>query len=297
MAVYSGNGNNIVASDNGKNETEVVSQSSPSISTVAGGPVTAGWGCLTDTATLSGGYKPTGTITFTLTSPGGKVVDTETVCVTGDGTYSTPNGYVPTVAGTYTWSATYSGDVNNTVASDNGQNESETVCPPPSVCKGQTQSCSYWCGSQGQSLIKCLNGGGWSQNLGNWLASTCPNLFGNLQGCTNSQVASYCKTLSYGNSNQQACAQVLATAICAYVTDDNMCGNTGQYYGFTVSDGGLGACGWNVGSCGSGIGVSNNQSYCIDYLLTQIDGQCSNGSIKSWAVNTVNSLCSGLNQY
>jgi hypothetical protein len=31
----------------------------------------------------------------------------------GNVTYSTPNGFMPTVAGTYEWVATYSGDSNN----------------------------------------------------------------------------------------------------------------------------------------------------------------------------------------
>jgi hypothetical protein len=115
----------------------------------------------------------------------------------------------------------------------------------------QTQTSTYWCGSQGQSLINCLNGGSSRTNLGNWLAATCPNLFGNLKGCTNSQVASYCNTLSNGNSNQKACGQVLTTALCAYVTDSNLAGNSGQSYGFTVSANGLGTNTWNIGSNGS----------------------------------------------
>lgn len=126
-ASYSGDLNNSSATDNGQNETEVVSPASPAINTVAGNTVVIGDGVpLTDTANLTGGYNPTGTITFTLTGPGG-VLDTETVPVLGDNTYGTPSGYVPTEAGTYVWSATYSGDSNNNGATDNGQNESQTV--------------------------------------------------------------------------------------------------------------------------------------------------------------------------
>ena len=103
-------------------------KASPSINTAAGGTIIVGSGSkLTDTAVLSGGNSPTGSITFKLTAPGGSVVDTETVSVSGDGTYSTPTGYVPTAPGTYVWSATYSGDSNNKSATDNGQNESEAV--------------------------------------------------------------------------------------------------------------------------------------------------------------------------
>ena len=73
---------------------------------------------LTDTATLAGGFNPTGTITFTLFQNGGTTpVDTETVTVNGNGTYTTPTGFTlpttGTVTGTYQWDATYSGDANN----------------------------------------------------------------------------------------------------------------------------------------------------------------------------------------
>ena len=78
---------------------------------------------LKDTANLQGGYNPTGTITFTLYDPNGHLVDTETATVSGNGQYSTPTGYTlptcGTVAGVYQWDATYKGDSNNKVATDN----------------------------------------------------------------------------------------------------------------------------------------------------------------------------------
>ena len=67
---------------------------------------------LKDSAVLSGGFQPTGKITFTLYS-GTTLLDTETVSVSGNGTYTTPTGYtLPTtkaVAGTYQSDASYSG--------------------------------------------------------------------------------------------------------------------------------------------------------------------------------------------
>ncbi|HZZ43308.1 MAG TPA: SdrD B-like domain-containing protein [Tepidisphaeraceae bacterium] len=129
-ATYSGDTNNTGASDNGANEGVTTTQSSPAINTVAGNTVVIGSGdTLSDTAVLSGGFNPTGIITFTLRGPANTVLDTETVPVSGDNTYSTPTGYLPTVAGNYVWSATYSGDTNNTSATDNGQNESQAVSP------------------------------------------------------------------------------------------------------------------------------------------------------------------------
>ncbi len=109
-------------------EPEVVSKANPTISTTAGGTIVVGSGAkLTDSATLSGGASPTGTLTFTLTSPGGPVVDTETVTVNGAGTYTTPNGYLPSAVGTYQWSASYSGDANNNGVASAPGSEPETV--------------------------------------------------------------------------------------------------------------------------------------------------------------------------
>jgi hypothetical protein len=89
---------------------------------------------LKDTAILSGGINPTGTITFVLSGPSGPV-DTERVTVHGDGKYTTRTGYkLPTsgtVAGTYTWSASYSGP-NNQSANDQGGRAEQTVVNPAS---------------------------------------------------------------------------------------------------------------------------------------------------------------------
>ena len=87
---------------------------------------------LTDSATLSGGYSPTGAITFRLFAPDGTtVVHTESVTVSGNGMYSTPTGYVPTVAGTYQWVAAYAGDGNNNATSTNLGDEPEKAVNDP----------------------------------------------------------------------------------------------------------------------------------------------------------------------
>ena len=84
--------------------------------TLGGNPVT-----LIDTAVLSDGYSPTGTVTFMLYQ-GTTLVDTETVLINGDGNYTTPTGYTlpaaGTVTGTYQWNITYGGDANDSEISD-----------------------------------------------------------------------------------------------------------------------------------------------------------------------------------
>ena len=104
---------------------------------------------LTDTATLSGGYNPGGTITFYLFAPGvtpngtdSNNVYSDTVTVNGDGTYTTsmgnnPGGYAPTAAGTYQWVAVYSGD-----ASNNGGLRAPFGSEPETV----GSACSVGCG-------------------------------------------------------------------------------------------------------------------------------------------------------
>jgi uncharacterized repeat protein (TIGR01451 family) len=129
VARYSGDANNRPATSTFGAEPQTVVLASPHINTRPGPDVVVGSGAsLTDTATLSGGFSPTGTITFTLTL-NGVTVDTETVPVNGNGTYTTPTGFVPTATGTYQWVASYSGDANNHPVSSGVGDEPETAVP------------------------------------------------------------------------------------------------------------------------------------------------------------------------
>ncbi len=94
-----------------------VALAQPAIVTAATATSTVG-APITDTATLSGGVGPTGTITFKVFGPAdatcaATAVATSTVPVgAGNGNY-TSLPFSPTVAGTYRWTAAYSGDANN----------------------------------------------------------------------------------------------------------------------------------------------------------------------------------------
>lgn len=101
-----------------------------SITTTPGGTVVVGSGPMQDMANLTGGFNPTGTITFTLKTSTNVVVDTETVGVSGNGAYTTPTGYVPVAAGTYNWFVTYSGDPANASASSGAEPEN-VIAPIP----------------------------------------------------------------------------------------------------------------------------------------------------------------------
>ena len=146
-ASYSGDSNNNAFSENNAaNEQVVVSPASPAITTTPNVTtvVLRSPASLKDTAVLSGGYSPTGTITFTLVAPGGGAVDTETVAINGNGTYTTPTGYTlpttSTLTGVYQWDAVYTsanGD-NNAFSDYNATNEQVTVTIPPNVTVTKT---------------------------------------------------------------------------------------------------------------------------------------------------------------
>ncbi|MEO8486700.1 MAG: hypothetical protein ABI585_10220, partial [Betaproteobacteria bacterium] len=122
IASYSGDGNNnpIAGLCGDANESVVVSQATPAIVTIAsvGGVIGIS---VTDNATLSGGFSPTGNIVFQLFGPSATVVcnagnlvfTSSPIAVSGNGSYGPSNAFAPTVAGTYRWIATYSGDPNN----------------------------------------------------------------------------------------------------------------------------------------------------------------------------------------
>jgi len=88
-------------------------------------------GSVTDTATLSGGNNPTGTITFRVYGPSdatcsGAAVFTSTVAVNGNGNY-TSGAFTPRAVGTYRWIASYSGDARNTASSGACGDQNEQV--------------------------------------------------------------------------------------------------------------------------------------------------------------------------
>jgi hypothetical protein len=138
-AEYSGDNDNIARFQgcNAPNETALVSKRSTSISTQASADITLG-GSVHDTATLSGGVGPAGTITFRLYGPdepncGGAPAFTSTVPVSsGNGSYDSAD-FTPAQAGTYRWTAEYSGDGNHDAASSgcNAAGETVTVAPMP----------------------------------------------------------------------------------------------------------------------------------------------------------------------
>ena len=138
VASYGGDGNNNGASGacGDAQESVVVAQATPAVSSQASSGVMI-TGSVTDTATLSAGFNPTGTLTFKLYGPNdptcsNPAAPTATATVTGNGQY-TSGSLTPTQTGTYEWVVSYSGDTNNATASGScgDAGESVVVSPPP----------------------------------------------------------------------------------------------------------------------------------------------------------------------
>jgi hypothetical protein len=113
QAVYSGDGNNNTATSACTEEHLVVNRARPGISTAQNL-------LPNDDATISGGFgTPGGSITFNLFSPSaatcaGTPAYTQTVSVSGNGTYSTTNTtFLASNEGTWRWQVSYTGDSNN----------------------------------------------------------------------------------------------------------------------------------------------------------------------------------------
>ncbi len=151
-ASYSGDtNNNPVAQTSCTDPDEQVTitkagKTTPSLTTHAspGGPVGTS---ITDKATLAGGAAPTGTITFRLYGPndptcaGTPVTTTRTVS-SGNGHY-TSKPQTPPQAGSYSWTASYSGDQNNNAVSETSctdPNEQVTITSMP-LAPTVDQSC------------------------------------------------------------------------------------------------------------------------------------------------------------
>jgi virginiamycin B lyase len=116
MAVYSGVAETTVATAcNDLKESVVVAKADPDIETHASSGVSLG-GAVHDTAILTDGFHPEGSITFKLFGPNDKACEhavfSTTTEVDGNNSYQSAS-FTPKDAGTYRWAARYSGDDNN----------------------------------------------------------------------------------------------------------------------------------------------------------------------------------------
>jgi uncharacterized repeat protein (TIGR01451 family) len=119
VVAYSGDGNNNASGSpcNASNESVAIALASPTLSSqVSASTITVG-NSMSDSVTISGGYNPTGLITFQIWGPNnptctGTAFNQQGINPNGNGTYNSIS-FTPTQPGTYIWTTKYGGDGNN----------------------------------------------------------------------------------------------------------------------------------------------------------------------------------------
>jgi hypothetical protein len=102
-------------------EPFTVAKASPTLPTTPS-PTSGAFGAiLNDSATVTGGYNPTGSVTFSLWDPDqatctGTARYTETVPLSSGSATTTNTTFLTDKAGTWNWTASYGGDTNNNTA-------------------------------------------------------------------------------------------------------------------------------------------------------------------------------------
>jgi titin len=301
-AVYGGDGN-FTGSTSSPTTVSVVAPSSVQ------GLV---WVDFNDDGQVDFGEKAIAGVTVTLTGTDdlGHAVS-QTAQTDADGIYSFPNlrpsgaaGYTVTetqpagflegkdslglVNGTLTGSAAVQDVFSGVVLPAGGSvcenyNFGERPTTTGAVGTGQTATIGFWQNKNGQALILALNGGSSATQLGHWLAVTFPNLYASLDGTTNAGVAAFYKALFARTAKTapggppKVDAQVLATALAVYVTDQALAGTAAAAYGFQVTATGVGTRTFNVGADGAAFGVANNSAVAVLDLLLAVDAHSHNG--------------------
>jgi hypothetical protein len=145
VATYNGDPNNNPVTSGTAAEAVTITKATPAITTSPQQPSATAGTSIADTASVSGGSNPTGTVTFNLyNNPNGTgpalFTDTEPL---SSGT-ATSAGYTATAAGADYWVAIYNGDPNNNPVTSVANAEPVTVTPgaPASITEvsGSPQS-------------------------------------------------------------------------------------------------------------------------------------------------------------
>ena len=154
-----------------------------------------------------------------------------------------------------------------------------------SVSCCDTGSTAFWRGI-GQGLLLSLNGSSNATNLGSWLATNFPNLFGSssgssLYGKTNAQVANAFNA-RFGDSARTVEAQAMASAFAIYASSSSLSGGSyASAFGFHVTTSGIASRNVNVAGAGSSLGLSNNATTTLMDSLRRTDSRSSAGVFNS----------------
>ncbi|HEY1734617.1 MAG TPA: hypothetical protein VGG23_09230, partial [Acidimicrobiales bacterium] len=160
VATYNGDANNNPESSGNADDPVTVGLASPSISTTQQpASVTVG-ASVADQATVSGGYNPSGTVTFDLydnADATGTPLFTDTEPLSGGSAIS--DSYSTTGAGTDYWVATYNGDTNNSpVSSGSGDEPVMVAQTAPSISTSDPGSGAAGTAISAASISATLSG-------------------------------------------------------------------------------------------------------------------------------------------
>jgi hypothetical protein len=114
---YNGDSNNASVTSGLNVEPVTIFKTNPQVQTTPNPTMATVGTSIADTATVTNGYNPTGTVTFTLLN--NLATPVFTVSETLSGGTATATGYATTGTGLWNWEATYNGDSNNSTATDN----------------------------------------------------------------------------------------------------------------------------------------------------------------------------------
>ena len=160
VATYNGDANNVSVASGLAAEPVTVSKATPAIGTTASAASVATGYLTSDTAIVSGGYGPTGTVTFTLynnaTGTGPALFTDADEPLSGGAASS--KSYTTTGAGTDYWVATYNGDANNVGVVSGLAAEPVTVIPPKLAINTTVSAASVVVGGA-TSDIAIISGG------------------------------------------------------------------------------------------------------------------------------------------
>ena len=211
-----------------------------------------------------------------------------------------PAGYIDGLESVGTLGGTVANDAFSNISLSQGidginYNFAEQPSSTGQVIAGQTATIGFWQNKNGQNLLKSLNGGANSTQLGHWLAATFPNIYGasagdsNLAGKTNAQIADYYLTMFKAKAKQAGKGaiagpakfdcQVMSTAFAVYVTNLSLAGTTAASYGFLVTQTGVGTATFNIGTCGAAFGVANFTNMRVLDILMATDDQSTQGRL------------------
>ena len=167
------------------------------------------------------------------------------------------------------------------------------------VTPGQAATIGFWQNKHGQALISAVNDDTDEYQLGNWLASTFPNMYGtgnspldnqpgsNLAGLTNDRIAAFYRGLFLRKKKEavelglsgptKMDAQVMGVALACYVTNENLAGTIAADYGFSVTQHGAGASTFNVGDSGEAFAAADHSELTVLDLLLATNDSSWNG--------------------